>query len=73
LSHQEVFLEGDDVRFLYFIASGSASFCLPSFDYAPYVRIKTGDHFGEIDIVGSAQKSGFELSEWYEKKFLLKR
>jgi hypothetical protein len=50
-----------------------ASFVLTSFDNTRYIDIEVGDHFGMIDIVGSARTQDFEISEWYAKKNNLKR
>ena len=72
-NNQYIFLEGDEVNGIYFLISGAASFILPSFDNTPYININVGDHFGLIDIVGSAQTCDIELEDWYFKRNLLQR
>ena len=52
---QYIYLEGDDVKHIYFLIEGVASFVLPSFDNTRYIEIEVGDHFGMIDIAGSAR------------------
>ena len=52
---QYIYLEGDDVKHIYFMIDGVASFVLPSFDNTQYIKIEVGDHFGMIDIAGSAK------------------
>jgi CRP-like cAMP-binding protein len=70
---QYIYLEGDDVKHIYFLIDGVASFVLPSFDNTRYINIEVGDHFGVIDIMGCAKAQDFEMSEWYSKKRMLKR
>lgn len=70
---QYIFLEGDDVKHIYFLIDGVASFVLPSFDNTRYIDIEVGDHFGMMDIAGCARTQDFEMTEWYSKKHQLKR
>jgi hypothetical protein len=46
---------------------------LPRYRNTPYIKIKEGNHFGIIDIVGSCQINDVDLSDWYKKKSLLSR
>jgi CRP-like cAMP-binding protein len=49
-----IYLEGDDIGQIYFLITGISSFVLPSFNNSRYIDLIEGDHFGMIDIVGSA-------------------
>jgi hypothetical protein len=62
---QYIYLEGDDVKQIYFLTDGVASFVLPSFDNTRYIDIEVGDYFGMIDIAASARTNDFEISEWH--------
>ena len=46
---------------------------LPKYGYAKYINFNEGAYFGVIDIIGSIQKLGFDINEWYDNKNLLKR
>ena len=70
---QYIYLEGDDVKHIFFLIDGLASFVLPSYDNTRYIDIEVGDNFGMIDIIGSTRTQDFEMNEWYEKKNQLKR
>ena len=48
--------------------SGIASFVLPSYDNVSYIGIDIGDHFGIIDIIGSANVGKFDLKNWIDHK-----
>ena len=52
----------------YFMLSGHASFVLPSYDNTSYINIDIGDHFGIIDIIGSANMAKFDLKNWIDHK-----
>lgn len=39
---------------------------MPSFDNTPYIRIKIGESFGIIDIVGSSATKNFDLELFLE-------
>ena len=53
--------------------SGKASYVLPFYSNTSYIDIDIGDHFGVIDIIGSANVSKFELKNWIEHKNSLYR
>ena len=53
--------------------TGLAAFVLPSFSNARYIDVTEGEHFGFIDIVGSAQVNNFPIEDWYMKKAYLQR
>lgn len=46
---------------------------LPKYGYARYINFNEGAYFGVVDIVGSIQKLGFDINDWYDHKNLLKR
>ena len=46
--------EGDEIKDIHFLVDGDAAFVLPSFKNTKYITIENGDHFGIIDIMGSA-------------------
>jgi hypothetical protein len=52
----------------YFMLSGSASFVIPYYSNSSYINIDIGDHFGIIDIIGSANVGKFDLKNWIEHK-----
>ena len=52
----------------YFLLSGLASFVLPSYNNLSYIKIDIGEHFGIIDIIGSANSSQFDLKNWIDHK-----
>lgn len=68
-----LYLEGDDISQMYFLITGSASFVLPSFSNTRYIDLIEGNHFGVIDITGSAQTKDFDVKDWQNHKNLLKR
>jgi hypothetical protein len=68
-----VFLEGDDIVNIFFMITGTASFVLPSYSNTRYIDMFEGDHFGILDITGSAQTSDFEMKDWQNHKNKLKR
>jgi hypothetical protein len=43
MANEEIYLEGDIIKNLFFIINGSASFCLPKFNRIPYIKISKGD------------------------------
>ena len=53
--------------------SGLASFVLPSYANTSYIDIEIGDHFGVIDIIGSANSGQFNLKNWIDFKNKLYR
>lgn len=53
-TNQYIFYEGDEVKEIQFMIVGEAAFVLPSFKNTKYIMIESGDHFGVIDIIGSA-------------------
>ena len=68
-----IFYEGDDITEIHFLVEGKASFVLPSFSNQSYITIATSNHFGIIDIIGSAETGNFEINDWYINKNQLKR
>ena len=73
-TNQYIFYEGDEVKDIQFMIVGEAAFVLPSFKNTMYILIESGDHFGVIDIVGSAsQNDNMDLDDWFQKKHLIKR
>jgi hypothetical protein len=71
--NQFFFMDNEGINEIFFLIRGKASFVLPRFKNAQYIKINLGNHFGIIDIVGSCQIYNFELSEWYKKKAILTR
>ena len=53
--------------------SGKASYVIPYYSNTSYINIDIGDHFGIIDIVGSANVNKFDCKNWIEHKSLLYR
>ena len=53
--------------------SGTAQFVLPEYQDLPYINIRENNHYGLIDIVGSAKQNGFDVHNWYDNYFKLKR
>jgi len=53
--------------------SGQSGFVLPSFNCCAYIQIEEGDHIGVMDIIGSTQIENVEVTDWYDKKQMLKR
>jgi hypothetical protein len=51
--NQFFFLDNENVSEVFFLIKGRASFVLPRYKNTPYIKIKEGNHFGIIDIVGS--------------------
>jgi hypothetical protein len=39
---------------------------LPRFENTCYIKLKPGNHFGLIDIVGSAMNHDFDYENWWE-------
>ena len=70
---QYIYSQGEDVTFICFLLKGEAGFVLPVYENTTYIKISQGDHFGEIDIIGSASTNDFEENEWYKNKDLLQR
>ena len=68
-----IFIEGDQVTKMFFIINGGAQFVLSEYYNTPYINLPEHNHFGLIDIYGSQTKHGFEINEWQENYFLLKR
>jgi CRP-like cAMP-binding protein len=48
---QYVFMEGENVNYIYFILKGESAFVLPRFDNTIYILICEGDYFGVIDLI----------------------
>lgn len=71
--NQHLYLEGDEVKCIFFEVTGSAAFVLPSFDNTKYIDIRVGDKFGIIDIIGSTQVNNLLENEWYNNRHLLQR
>ena len=46
---------------------------LPKYGYARYINFNEGAYFGVVDIVGSIQKLGVDIDDWYDHKNVLKR
>lgn len=63
-----IYLEGDDIGSIYFLITGVASFVLPSFNNTRYIDLGEGEHFGVIDITGSAQTNDFDITDWMSHK-----
>jgi hypothetical protein len=73
VQNQYIFSEGQEVNMSYFMLSGKACFVLPFYSNSSYIDIDIGDHFGIIDIIGSANVSKFDLKNWIEHKKSLYR
>jgi hypothetical protein len=48
------FKDGEQVENFIFLVTGEAQFVLPEYNNLPYINISNNNHFGLIDIVGSA-------------------
>lgn len=70
---QFIYLEGDDVSQIFFLAKGRCNFVMPSFDNTSYIKINVGDSFGIIDIVGSSATKEFDLELFVENQNKLQR
>jgi len=58
---QYVFMEGEQVNYIYFLSSGKAAFVLPRFENTKYIDIDSGDYFGISDLINNEkQKSSTE-------------
>ena len=68
-----VYYEGDEINEIHFLIEGECCFVLPSFNNQNYIQIASGNYFGIIDIIGSAESMNFEISDWYENKNKLSR
>jgi hypothetical protein len=68
-----IYSEGEEANMIYFMLSGKANYVLPSFDNVGYIGIDIGDHFGIIDIIGSAINNNIPVSKWYDNKIMLIR
>jgi hypothetical protein len=53
IKHEFIYIEGDEVKCLYFNAMGQCGFILPKFNNVSYVTIEKAKHFGLDDITGS--------------------
>ena len=71
--NQYIYAEGQEVQMSYFMLSGKASFVLPFYSNSSYIDIDIGDHFGIIDIIGSANVGQFDIKSWIEHKNSLYR
>lgn len=58
---------------MFFMIRGGAQFVLPEYCNTPYINLPEHNHFGLIDIYGSQTKHGFEIYEWFDNYFMLKR
>ena len=70
---QYIYSEGEDVLHINILLKGKASLVLPSRNNTAYLNIELGDHFGCIDIIGSANVNDFAFDEWSKRKDLLQR
>jgi hypothetical protein len=68
-----IYSEGEEANMIYFMLSGKANYVLPSFDNVGYIEIDIGDHFGILDIIGSAINNNLSVSKWYDNKNILIR
>lgn len=80
LKGEYVFIEGDDVKCIFFNTSGSLGYCLPKYQNQEFIKIGKGNLFGVIDITGSMieifesdpkVKPDFDL--WYDYMNKLRR
>lgn len=53
--------------------NGQAAFVLPRYNNTKYIRVKNGNHFGIIDIIGAMQKERIDIEDWYKQRHLLNR
>ena len=53
---QYVFLEGENVNYVFFIMKGESGFVLPRYDNSIYILVCQGDHFGLIDMISKKAK-----------------
>ena len=70
---QYIYFEGDEVRHIYFLNSGSAGFVLPKYKNTMYVNIEEGDLFGVADIISSYSDNCLDHTNWICRKNLLQR
>lgn len=63
--NQFFFQENEVITEVFFLIKGKASFVLPRYKNTSYINIKNGNHFGVIDIVGSAHTQNIDMKEWY--------
>ena len=68
VQNQYIYAEGQEVQMSYFMLSGKASFVLPFYSNTSYIDVDIGDHFGIIDIIGSANVGQFDIKCWVEHK-----
>lgn len=52
---------GDMADYIYFLIKGKCFFVLPEFNNSRYISIKTGDHFGIIDLMASNEGN---IEDW---------
>jgi hypothetical protein len=57
-----IYSEGEEANIIYFMLNGKANYVLPSYDNVGYIEIKIGEHFGTMDIIGSAINHGFNIN-----------
>tara|TARA_B110000285_G_C15109729_1_gene610287 strand:- start:571 stop:972 length:402 start_codon:yes stop_codon:yes gene_type:complete len=67
------FRENDQINNFVFLVKGKAQFVLPEYKCLPYINIGENNHFGLIDIVGSAKCNGFDIHDWFANYYSLKR
>ena len=49
-NEEYIYKEGEEIDEIYFLVKGDASYVLPRFDNDPYMDVKTGEHFGHIEL-----------------------
>lgn len=59
-----IYVEGDDVSYVFFLTDGKAGFVLPKYQNTAYIDIEIGSHFGIIDIIGSVLSAKIEFDDW---------
>lgn len=71
--NQFFFQENELINEVFFLIKGRASFVLPRYKNTPYINIAKGNHFGIIDIVGSAHTQNIDMKDWFSNRNKLLR
>lgn len=50
-ANEMIFQEGEYSKEMFFIKQGTVEYVLPSYDYLPFMTVRKGNYFGEIDML----------------------
>jgi CRP-like cAMP-binding protein len=67
------FVQNDEIEYIFFLFDGSASFILPLSQNKDYIQLKTGDDFGQLDILFQCVKHQNSILKNVDKKENFKR